>query len=456
MPCSPIVTWPSAATATFPSLNTAITVVDRIIRRFYATISVVPNWADPRTLRIAAMVAAVALSVAAIIGAIHNPQAGAWLAVAALAMSIVAIVLITRLAKTAHDWGAELRRARRDLQVLTRDNEETEGLKNSILANIDRAIVVCSRDGRVRIANSAARDLFRAPAIIGMNLRHIALSEKLLALVDEALRSDEDTAISRDITIDYPEQRSLKVRAFQVDEDEVAIWIADVSELKRLETVRRDFVANVSHELRTPMASIRALAETIEDDPELTIAERDRYLDKIIAEVDRLTLLSEDLLILASAESKPATQTEIDLAEIARYAVQELEQTAAAKGLTLDLDAPPTLVALGDRPQIIQVALNLLQNAIRYTNIGGAKVRVYEDGEEAVLEVSDTGIGIAREHLPRIFERFYRVDAARSRATGGTGLGLAIVKHIVEGLGGRVEVESELNAGSVFRARLPL
>jgi two-component system phosphate regulon sensor histidine kinase PhoR len=239
-------------------------------------------------------------------------------------------------------------------------------------------------------------------------------------------------------------------------EDNVALWIADVSDIRRLETVRRDFVGNVSHELRTPMASIRAMAETIEDDPEITIQERDQYLDKIIAEVDRLTLLSEDLLTLAAAETKPAEQSEVDLADIARYAVQQMEGHAAAKNLSVQIDAPASQPALGDRPQLIQVAVNLLQNAIRYTNMGGAKVRVYEDGHEAVLEVSDTGIGIGREHLPRIFERFYRVDAARSSETGGTGLGLAIVRHITEGLGGRVEVESELGKGSTFRVRLPL
>jgi two-component system phosphate regulon sensor histidine kinase PhoR len=289
-----------------------------------------------------------------------------------------------------------------------------------------------------------------------MNLHHVALSQGFATLVDEAFSTMAKSPISRELAVDYPEPLALRVQALKVADDAVALWIADVSDIRRLETVRRDFVANVSHELRTPMAAMRAMAETIEDDPDLTNAERDRYLDKIIAEVDRLTHLSDDLLTLASAEAKPSEQAEIDLAEIARYAVLQMEQPAATKGLSLEIDAPTSLIALGDRPRVIQVAMNLLQNAIRYTNSGGAKVRVFEDREHAVLEVQDSGIGIGAEHLPRIFERFYRVDAARSRETGGTGLGLAIVRHITESLGGKVEIESELGKGSTFRVRLPL
>lgn len=335
------------------------------------------------------------------------------------------------------------------------DKNESE-LKDTIIDHVDRAIVVCSADGVVRFANARARTLFKAPALVGMNLHHVALSPGFTALVDEALHTHAKSPISRELAVDYPDQLNLRVQALRVADDAVALWIADVSEIRRLENVRRDFVANVSHELRTPMAAMRAMAETIEDDPGLTTADRDRYLDKIIAEVDRLTLLSDDLLTLASAEAKPAEQSEIDLAEIARYAVQQMEQPASTKGLTLEIDAPKSLVALGDRPRVIQVAMNLLQNAIRYTNTGGAKVRVYEDGPHAVLEVQDTGIGIGAEHLPRIFERFYRVDAARSRETGGTGLGLAIVRHITESLGGKVEIDSEPGRGSTFRVRLPL
>jgi len=329
-------------------------------------------------------------------------------------------------------------------------------MMETILGNIDRAIVVCSPEGTVLYANTGARELFKAPSLEGMNLHHVALSQGLEAMIAESFAEQGNEPILRELSIDYPEQLTLRVQALRIADKTVALSIADVSDLKRLETVRRDFVANVSHELRTPMAAIRAMAETIEDDADLTPSDRDRYLNKIIAEVDRLTLLSDDLLTLASAEANPAEQSEIDLAEIARYAVQQMEQPAANKGLALTLEAPQSLMALGERPRVIQVAMNLLQNAIRYTNSGGVKVRVFEDGMYGVLEVQDSGIGIGAEHLPRIFERFYRVDAARSRETGGTGLGLAIVRHITESLNGKVEIRSELGKGTTFTVRLPL
>jgi two-component system phosphate regulon sensor histidine kinase PhoR len=329
-------------------------------------------------------------------------------------------------------------------------------LPSLLLERVDRAVVVCGRDGVIRLANDAAKRLFQASSLKGVNLRHVSFSGNLFGMIVRAFNEKAHSPISREFSVDYPEQKSLRVTAMRLDEGDVALWIADMSEMRKLEVVRRDFVANVSHELRTPMASIRAMAETIEDDPNLSPEDRRELLKKIIVEVDRLTLLSDDLLTLAAAESKAEEQAQIDLAEIAAYAVGQLQQVARAKGLEIELESPQSLIALGDRPKVIQVVMNLLQNAIRYTNKGGARVRVYEDRREAVLEVSDTGIGIGREHLPRIFERFYRIDTARSRETGGTGLGLAIVRHIAEGLGGRVEVESELGRGTTFRVRLNL
>jgi two-component system phosphate regulon sensor histidine kinase PhoR len=399
----------------------------------------VPRLADLRNLQIAAIVATVILGALVVRG-----EPPVWLVAVTLAVYVVALVLTMK--ERPYDHPARWAKPAAS---------DADPIEHELIEGLDQGVIVCSASGVVALANAAAKQMFKAPDLVGMNLRHVALSENLIDLMESAFKSQIVAPITREFSVDYPEPRVLRVRALRLD-NKVALWIADVSDIRRLETVRRDFVGNVSHELRTPMASIRVMAETIEDDPGITIEERSQYLDKIIAEVDRLTLLSEDLLTLAAAETKPAEQSEVDLAEIARYAVQQMEGHAVAKNLTLEIDAPLTQPALGDRPQLIQVAVNLLQNAIRYTNIGGAKVRVYEEGHEAVLEVSDTGIGIGREHLPRIFERFYRVDAARSRATGGTGLGLAIVRHITEGLGGRVEVESELGNGSTFKVRLPL
>ncbi|MCS6920135.1 MAG: ATP-binding protein, partial [Fimbriimonadales bacterium] len=236
-----------------------------------------------------------------------------------------------------------------------------------------------------------------------------------------------------------------------------AIALIDKSELLRLEQVRRDFVANVSHEFRTPLASIRSLAETIHDDPEMPPETRQRFLTLIVQEADRLTRIADDLLTLARAESMQPVKEVFELTPLIQQAMQEMEAEAQRHQVSLQAELQPDLKLLANRDQILQVALNLLSNAIRYNKPqGSVTVRTYTQDHQAVIEVADTGIGIPSEALPRIFERFYRVDKTRSREGGGTGLGLAIVKHIVESHGGAVEVESEYRVGSVFRVRLPL
>jgi two-component system phosphate regulon sensor histidine kinase PhoR len=216
-------------------------------------------------------------------------------------------------------------------------------------------------------------------------------------------------------------------------------------------------VANVSHEFRTPLASIRSLAETLHDDPHMPAETRQRFLNLIIQEADRLARIADDLLTLTRAESMQPVREVFELAPVIQQAIQEMESEARRAQVSVSAALEPNLRLFANRDQILQVALNLLSNAIRYNKPqGSVSVRVYREGDHAVLEVADTGIGIPSEALPRIFERFYRVDKTRSRETGGTGLGLAIVKHIVEAHGGHVEVESEYRVGSVFRVRLPL
>ncbi|NLI00124.1 MAG: hypothetical protein GX446_11620, partial [Chthonomonadales bacterium] len=231
----------------------------------------------------------------------------------------------------------------------------------------------------------------------------------------------------------------------------------DVSSVRRLEALRRDFVANVSHELRTPMASIRAMAETLKDgaldDPSVA----DRFLGTIITEAERLTRISEDLLTLSDAESRPPERAEFSLTQLAELTIRRLEPQAQQSGITLTIQAPDDIRVWANRDQMEQVILNLVDNAVKYTPSGGTvTVSVTTENSNAVLTVTDTGIGILQEHLPRIFERFYRVDKARSRQSGGTGLGLSIVKNIVEAHGGRVEAQSEYNRGSVFRIEIPI
>jgi two-component system phosphate regulon sensor histidine kinase PhoR len=231
----------------------------------------------------------------------------------------------------------------------------------------------------------------------------------------------------------------------------------DLTAIRRLERVRRDFVSNVSHELRTPVSALRGAAETL---LEGALEDRERarsFVDLIHRHAERLSRLIADLLDLSRLESgevQLAPET-VDLGLAARQVVEMLAEPARAKGLTV-LQSISGLAVFADPRAVEQVLLNLLDNAVRYTP-GGGRVTLSAAREDAAVRVSvvDTGPGIAPQHLPRLFERFYRVDAGRSREVGGTGLGLAIVKHLVEAMGGEVRVESALGVGSTFSFRLP-
>ena len=234
----------------------------------------------------------------------------------------------------------------------------------------------------------------------------------------------------------------------------------DVTRLKRLEAVRRDFVANVSHELKTPVTSIKGFAETLEDgaldDPE---AAR-RFVRIIAGQADRLNSIIEDLLALSTLEQSgdsPLLQLEeADLCDVVAVALEVCGPKAEAKSIELREDCPGRLLARVSPPLLEQAVVNLIDNAVKYSAEGSAVVVTLEEtGDEVVVSVTDEGPGVAREHLPRLFERFYRVDKARSRDLGGTGLGLAIVKHIAQTHGGRVSVDSVVGRGSTFRIHLP-
>jgi two-component system phosphate regulon sensor histidine kinase PhoR len=204
------------------------------------------------------------------------------------------------------------------------------------------------------------------------------------------------------------------------------------------------------------MTIIRSMAETLVDGPEIYQEKGQAYLERIIAEVDRLSLISNDLLILSAAESNLVRKHACDVAVTFRTVVRDLSSKAIEKGLVLSYTGPETFDIEANGSQMTQVALNLVENALNYTPSGRVRVLLEPDEENITVSIEDTGLGISSDQLPRIFERFYRVDKGRSRATGGTGLGLSIVKHIVEAHGGNVRVESELHKGSTFIVRLPI
>lgn len=240
----------------------------------------------------------------------------------------------------------------------------------------------------------------------------------------------------------------------------IVVVLDDMTELRRLENIRQDFFANISHDLKTPLAAIKAFAETLLDgaseDPEVRI----KFLKRIEEQTERLYSLVQDMLMLGRVESKDPgfVLQHVDAREVVLASVETFRPDSVLKGLRLDVDVGSKPCPVLVDPEGLQVILrNLVDNAVKYTPAGGAiNVTLRRAVNEAALTVADEGIGIPPQDLGRVFERFYRVDKARSRQLGGTGLGLSIVKHLVQTFGGTVGVTSQIGKGSAFTVRLPL
>lgn len=322
-------------------------------------------------------------------------------------------------------------------------------------------VVVLDSKAKVVHVNSTATKILKVdPAeLIGHGLIQATLSGDLQEFVTVASKSGRP--LSKDFEMPGPEGRVFRVSVYPLavglsGMPETMVVLVDVTELHRLETIRRDFVANVSHELRTPLASIRAMAETLNEGALHDTEVAHPFLETIIKEADRLGRISQDLLILSDAESKKPERDWFDLTALLRDVVARSQKHAHQSSVKLNLQVEPELRLLASRDQIEQVIVNLVDNAIKYTaGEGSVCVEASVQEDRIVISVSDTGIGIMQQDLPRIFERFYRVDKARSRESGGTGLGLSIVKNIVEAHGGDVKVTSEFNRGSTFAVGLP-
>ena len=341
-------------------------------------------------------------------------------------------------------------------ELLQAQLEEQRNAVDAMAHGLEIAIFICDARANILYANRRAIELFRFERPVGRNILAVTLSYDLEQLVIAGGKTG--TPQNAEIAFTYPDERVGHARVWSTAEgvERVFLSVYEITDLRRLERIRQDFVANVSHELRTPLTIIRSMAETLVDD-EPAISERStKYLNKIISEVDRLSMISQDLLILSAAESNPVRKQMCDISEVFRSAVQQLEPKAKEKGLILDFSGPDQTIVEANTSQMTQVALNLIDNAIKYTTSGEIHV-VVEPAEETVkILVTDTGIGVPSDQVRRIFERFYRVDRARSRSTGGTGLGLSIVKHIAEAHGGTVTVESALNHGSTFTVEIPV
>ena len=349
------------------------------------------------------------------------------------------------------------------LRRLTHERNERE----AVLASMVEGVLAVDTDERVIAVNAAAARLLDTDpaAAEGKSIQEIVRNPDLQHVVAQTLGGHRP--VEADIVMRVgAEERNLQANGTLLHGDDegddvgAVVVLNDVTRLKRLEAVRRDFVANVSHELKTPVTSIKGFAETLEDgaldDPD---AAR-RFVRIIAGQADRLNSIIEDLLALSTLEQSgdsPLLQLEeADLCDVVAVALEVCGPKADAKSIELRDDCPGRLLARVSPPLLEQAVVNLIDNAVKYSAEGATVVVTLEErGDEVVVSVTDEGQGVAREHLPRLFERFYRVDKARSRDLGGTGLGLAIVKHVAQIHGGRVSVDSVLGRGSTFRIHLP-
>lgn len=343
---------------------------------------------------------------------------------------------------------------------LIREREELAAMMSAI----PDAIVATDRDMRILLTNPSFDHLFGGSKTETRNLSDAFRQPEVLGIFKEALASGSRREGEVQIHfVDDPASRYFSVSAMPLKRESqeahgVVGVLHEVTALKRAERVRIDFVANVSHELRTPLTAIKGYTDTlIEDVRARRYDALESYLDVVFRNTDRLMALVEDLLDLSSLESGvELNKSELKTAEITQRVLEQLESKRAQKSLRIGADyEQPTVFA--DARRVEQVLVNLIDNAIKYVPEGGQiRVSWTRSGDQTLLKISDNGPGIPPESVARLFERFYRVDKARSREVGGTGLGLAIVKHIMQRHGGSVAVKSELGKGSEFVCDFPI
>ena len=371
--------------------------------------------------------------------------------------------LATRTRTKGHDEVASLGQTLDALaESLSRTMDELRAerdLLGSILEGMQEGVLLLDDDGQVVLVNASLRAMMGlGKDVRGAPLLEVVRDATLHEILDRVRA--ERKAVPGELELPGAKPRRLMVHASPLASDEgglLAVFV-DVTELRRLESMRRDFVANVSHELRTPVAAIQSAAETLEggalDEPEPAR----KFVGIVSRNAARLRALIEDLLELSRIESKELRMRKepVDLADVVASVLALSKDRAEKKGVALRSTVEHGAVVTGDPSALEQVVGNLVDNAVKYCPAGASvTVSATTEDDGVALRVADTGPGIDARHLPRLFERFYRVDPSRSRDLGGTGLGLSIVKHLVEAMRGAVRVESELGKGSTFVVTLP-
>lgn len=364
---------------------------------------------------------------------------------------------------------SELNQLLRTLQSMnTRLQDIVEKLQHksaeleSIIAHMLNGLIAV--DGQLHVVqmNGAAKHMLGVTGNVeGKHVLEATGNSRLEAGLQEAMEHEELFTLELPVRA-APRHRLIRLYISPLEHEDESIGavalLEDITELRNLEQMRTDFAANVTHELKTPLTSIRGFVETLQagaiEDPEMA----KRFLDIISMETDRLSRLINDVLSLSSMENgRVRVPTErLSLGKRAGDVCLMLDKSAKNKNIELNVDEGEDTFIIANDDHVKQLLINLIDNAIKYTLEGGKVfVKVEHVEDKVLLHVKDTGIGIAQEHIPRLFERFYRVDKGRSRNMGGTGLGLAIVKHIVMDMGGQIDVQSELNVGTEFTVTLP-
>jgi two-component system phosphate regulon sensor histidine kinase PhoR len=363
---------------------------------------------------------------------------------------------IGELARTLNYMSEEIKNK---LERITSEEAKLE----AILMNMSEGVILTDEIGQILLANPSARRLFMIDSRPEGKMPIEVIRNASVQDIISGILAGRERLTTEEISVYLPDERLLQVNCVRVKKEGSAagalLVFHDITELRHLENIRKDFVANVSHELRTPISSIKGYAETLLEGALDDKKNAKEFVSIIHQDSDRLAKLIEDLLDLSKVESGKHKMSfaSVNIYTIAKRAVSILEGAAKAKKLFITINISQELPkALADEAQLSQVFINLIDNAVKYTPVGG-KITIdaaSQDGSVHV-DVTDTGIGIPEEDLPRIFERFYRVDKARSRELGGTGLGLSIVKHIIQAHGGTVQVKSQLGHGSAFSFTIP-
>ncbi|HEB66407.1 MAG TPA: phosphate regulon sensor histidine kinase PhoR [Gammaproteobacteria bacterium] len=338
------------------------------------------------------------------------------------------------------------KRRKRLVKLLNRFRETTGAMPDGI--------IILQPNGGIEWWNEAAERLLRLkyPQDVCQHLNNLIRHPDFVAFINGETDAEDVT-----IPSPYDAQQLLNIRMIPYGKRQQLVLVRDVTLMERVEQMRRDFVANISHELRTPLTVLSGYIENLQNG-EHSRETVQRALAVMAQQSRRMQHLTEDLMLLSNLENRREQRREkVNVAQMLDSLLEEARLVSGERAHVIDLAVDDGLEVLGDPRELDSIFSNLVINAVNYTPAGGEiHIRWHRDEDGgAVFEVTDTGLGIPAHHLPRLTERFYRVDVARSRETGGSGLGLAIVKHALQRLGGRLEIESEVGRGSTFRARFP-